>query len=133
MDDPGSIGNTVSIRSIGQVSLLCRSVERTEAFYRDVLGVPHQFTFGDLAFFDVGGTRLYFRAVGEDEWRPGSIVYLRVDDIAGAHRQLIERGVAFKGAPHMIHRHAFGIEEWMAFFDDPDGNTLALMAQVQPS
>jgi len=32
----------------------------------------------------------------------------------------------------MIHRHASGIEEWMAFFDDPDGQPLAIMAQVAP-
>ena len=30
----------------------------------------------------------------------------------------------------MIHRHDDGTEEWMAFFADPFGNTLALMSQV---
>ena len=30
----------------------------------------------------------------------------------------------------MIHRHESGVEEWMAFFADPDGQPLALMAQV---
>ena len=42
----------------------------------------------------------------------------------------VERGVVFTGAPHMIHRHANGMEEWMAFFQDPDGKLLALMSQV---
>jgi len=32
----------------------------------------------------------------------------------------------------MIHRHDSDIEEWMAFFDDPDGRPLAIMAQVAP-
>jgi hypothetical protein len=36
-------------------------------------------------------------------------------------------------APHMIHRHANGIEEWMAFFEDPDSRPLAIMAQVAPT
>jgi hypothetical protein len=31
----------------------------------------------------------------------------------------------------MIHRHDSGIE-WMAFFDDPDGQPLATMTQVAP-
>jgi len=31
----------------------------------------------------------------------------------------------------MIHRHESGVEEWMAFFKDPDGNLLAIMAQVR--
>lgn len=125
------MGETVGIGSIGQISLLCRSVERTERFYRDTLHLPHLFTFGDLTFFDVAGTRLFFRVVSDDEWRPSSIVYFRVEDIAESHRLLGERGVPFKGAPHMIHRHDSGAEEWMAFFDDPDGNTLAVMSQVQ--
>lgn len=132
MHDMPDTASTVSMNSIGQISLLCRSVERTEAFYRDSLGLRHQFTFGDLAFFGVGGTRLFLRAVADEEWRAGSIIYFRVDDIREAHRLLSERGAPFSGAPHMIHRHESGAEEWMAFFDDPDGNTLALMAQVQP-
>jgi hypothetical protein len=32
----------------------------------------------------------------------------------------------------MIHKHGSGVEEWMAFFDDPDGHPLALMSQVGP-
>jgi hypothetical protein len=38
----------------------------------------------------------------------------------------------FQGAPHMIHRHENGVEEWMAFFEDQDGGVLAIMAQVAP-
>jgi hypothetical protein len=32
----------------------------------------------------------------------------------------------------MIHRHGDGIEEWMAFFNDLEGRTLAVMCQVPP-
>ena len=38
--------------------------------------------------------------------------------------------VAFQGAPHLIHRHADGTEEWMAFFHDSEGNLLAIMARI---
>jgi hypothetical protein len=31
----------------------------------------------------------------------------------------------------MIHRHASGVEEWMAFFEDIDGGLLALMSEVK--
>ena len=35
------------------------------------------------------------------------------------------------GQPHVIHRdEAAGTEEWMTFFEDPDGNTMALMSRV---
>jgi methylmalonyl-CoA/ethylmalonyl-CoA epimerase len=56
---------------------------------------------------------------------------LRVDDIGAAFTELTARGVEFKGAPHLIHRHPDGTEEWMAFFKDPEGRFLALMSQVR--
>lgn len=128
MTDPAPI----AIRSLGQVSLLSIDVARVEAFYRDVLRLPHVFTFGDIAFFMAGETRLFIRAVPAEEWRPSSILYLVVDEIDAAHAALAAAGVAFQGAPHRIHTHDDGREEWMAFFDDSEGNTLALMSIVTP-
>jgi DNA-binding CsgD family transcriptional regulator len=40
--------------------------------------------------------------------------------------------VEFGAAPHMIHRHADGTEEWLASFTDPEGRPLALLAQARP-
>ena len=122
----------LTVRALGQVSLLATDIARAETFYRDTLKLPHLFTFGDLAFFLVGQTRLFLRAVPAEEWRPGSILYLAVDEIGAAHAVLAAGGVTFKGAPHRIHTHDDGTEEWMAFFDDSEGNTLALMASVAP-
>ena len=119
-----------AIRSLGQVSLLALDIARAEAFYRETLRLPHVFTFGDLAFFAAGETRIFLRAVPADEWRPGSILYLTVDEIGAAHGALEAAGVTFSGAPHRIHTHDDGTEEWMAFFDDSEGNTLALMSRV---
>jgi catechol-2,3-dioxygenase len=48
---------SLSIGPVGQVSLSIREVPRAERFYRDRLGLPHLFTFGDLAFFDAAGER----------------------------------------------------------------------------
>jgi hypothetical protein len=31
---------------------------------------------------------------------------------------------------HLVHRHADGTEEWMAFLKDPEGRPLAIMSQV---
>jgi len=82
-----------------------------------------------LAFFDCGGVRLMLT---EEAQAPAaeSILYLRVADISAAHEQLRARGVEFISAPHMIHKHADGTEEWMAFFKDPEGRTLAIMSQA---
>ena len=124
---------SLTVERLGQVALLSRDIARTEAFYRDTLGLPHLFTFGDLAFFQLGETRLFMRSVPDDEWRAGSILYLTVDEIGAAHAALADAGVAFRGAPHRIHTHDDGTEEWMAFFDDTEGNTLALMSRVAPT
>ena len=126
--------NDLPLGPLGQVSLLARDIGRAEAFYRDTLGLPHRFTYGDLAFFDADGTRIYIRAVPEAEWRPSSILYFEVSDIQSAFAVLEARGVRTTRAPHLIHRHEdSGVEEWMAFFEDPEGNTLALMSKVAPS
>jgi catechol 2,3-dioxygenase-like lactoylglutathione lyase family enzyme len=124
----------LNLGPLGQISMLCRSAEKTEAWYRDVLRLPHVFTFGELVFFDCGGTRLYFRQVADAEFHKGSILYFLVDDINVARDLLVERGIRFQGAPHMIYRDdQTGVEEWMAFFEDPDGNTLGIMARVTPA
>ena len=127
MDDPST---ATRIRSIGQVALSIRDVARAEHFYGETLGLAHIFTFGDLAFFDAGGTRLYLQRRPEGEWRPSSIVYFTVEDIHAAQERLTADGVSFSGAPHVIYTHEDGTEEWMTFFDDGEGNTLALMSSV---
>jgi catechol 2,3-dioxygenase-like lactoylglutathione lyase family enzyme len=119
--------------NIGQIGQIARSVSDTaasEKWYRDVLGLKHLYTFGTLAFFDIGGTRLMLSQDGGATKE--SILYLKVTDIAAAHRELQARGVTFTHAPHMIHQHADGTEEWMGFFEDPDGRPLAVMAQAKP-
>lgn len=115
---------------IGQVSRSVRDIGESERWYRDTLGLPHLYTYGKLAFFDCGGTRLY---LSQENAAPGpeSILYLKVTDIVSASKALKERGVEFSNAPHMIFRHADGTEEWMAFFKDPEGRPLALMEQVR--
>lgn len=116
--------------SIGQISRTVRDIKSAEAWYGGVLGLRHLYTFGNLAFFDCGGTRLFLSAESSEPG-PESCLYFRVADIAAKHSELAARGVEFKGAPHMIYRHPDGTEEWMAFFADPDGRTLALMSQVK--
>lgn len=119
----------VELGMIGQISRSVRDIEAAVEWYRDTLGLPHMYTFGTLAFFDCGGTRLY---LDEGEVKPESVLYFQVPDIRAAHAMLEERGVEFQAAPHMIHRYEDGTEEWMAFFKDPEGRLLSIMAQVAP-
>jgi DNA-binding CsgD family transcriptional regulator/catechol 2,3-dioxygenase-like lactoylglutathione lyase family enzyme len=122
---------TKRLGAIGQVSLNIRDVARAERFYGEILGLPHVFTFGDLVFFDGGGVRLYLHRKDEGDWRPGSILYFLVDDIHARQAGLAGRGVHFTGAPHVIYAdEVTGTEEWMTFFEDGEGNTLALMSRI---
>src|SRR3954467_5996659 len=104
---------------IGQIARSVSDIEISEKFYRDILNLPHLYTFGTLAFFDCGGTRLMLsqEKAGAAE---ASVLSLRGADTRKAHEALKPRGVKFTPAPHMIHPHADGMEEWMAFFEDPD-------------
>ena len=63
---------------------------------------------------------------------PGSVLYFTVDDINKMHESLVARGVAFRKAPHLIAKLP-DREVWMAFFDDTEGNTLALMSERKNS
>ena len=115
---------------LGQVARGVQDIDAATAFFRDVVGLPHLYTFGKLAFFDCGGVRLF---LSQDEGSPASLLYLRVADIHAAQTELEARGAHFVSAPHRIHTHADGTEEWMAFFNDNEQRPLALMAQVRPA
>lgn len=123
-----SMTATLSLGRIGQVARTVKDIQKAETWYRDVLRLPHLYTFGKLAFFDCAGTRLLLSEV-EGTPPPESILYLMVEDIEAAHRELQARGVDFISAPHMIHKHADGTEEWMAFFKDLEGRPLAIMGR----
>lgn len=115
------------IVGVGQISRTVNDVKASEAWYRDTLGLPHLYTFGNLAFFDCGGTRLML-SEAEEPQSSESLIYLRVLDIEASFTRLQADGVEFINAPHMVHRHEDGTEEWMAFFEDPEGRPLAIMA-----
>ena len=115
---------------LGQISRAVSDIREAERWYRETLGLEHLYTFGNLAFFDCGGTRLLLTQ-GEAPAAAESLIYFKVPHIDQAHEQLQRRGVEFINAPHLIHRHADGTEEWMAFFKDPEGRPLAIMSQVK--
>jgi DNA-binding CsgD family transcriptional regulator/catechol 2,3-dioxygenase-like lactoylglutathione lyase family enzyme len=126
-----AITTTDRYMMLGQVARTCRSVEDSRAWYRDALGLPELYAFPGLAFFDLGGVRLMLTEEDGGGAPSESILYLRVPDVHAAKDELESRGVRFTHAPHMIHRHEDGTEEWMAFFEDDEGRPLALMTQVR--
>ena len=113
-----------------QVGLRVANLDAAEAFYRDVLGVRFVARFDPpgLLFFDFDGVRVLFEK-GEAS---GGVLYLWCEDIDAAVADLQAKGVAIESGPHAIHKDDAGTfgpageTEWMAFFEDPSGNTVAL-------
>jgi DNA-binding CsgD family transcriptional regulator/catechol 2,3-dioxygenase-like lactoylglutathione lyase family enzyme len=118
-----------ALGAIAQIARTVQDIKQAEDWYKNVLGLPHLYSFGPLAFFDCGGTRLMLSQ--ESVAAPESILYLRVAHIGAAYEHLKSRGVDFINAPHMVHRHADGTEEWLSMFKDPEGRPLGIMAQAK--
>lgn len=124
------MGSEFKLGTIGQISRRVGNVELATAWFRDVLGLRHLYTFGTLSFFDCDGVRLFLEQ--SENAAENSILYFRVADIHAVVAALKARGARFIDEPHMIHRHGDATEEWMTFFSDPDGQPLGLMSQVRP-
>lgn len=120
-----NMSETGTVTGVGQIARTVSDLAKSEAWYRDSLGLRHLFTAGTMAFFDCGGVRLMLSQ--QETLAPESIIYFRVDDIRAAHEALQASGVAIISAPHLIHTHEDGTEEWMMFFKDPDDRPLGLM------
>ncbi len=116
---------------IGQISVTVHDLEKAIAFYRDALKMRFLFQVPKMAFFDCGGVRLMLGIPEGPEFdHPASVIYYKIADIHAAFEALRARGVAFKGKPHLVAKLP-DHELWMAFFNDVDGNTLALMSEVR--
>ncbi|HEX2826276.1 MAG TPA: VOC family protein [Burkholderiales bacterium] len=120
----------LNLSQIGQIALPVTDVDRAEAFYEKVVGLRKLYRYGDLAFFDCAGVRLLLEKVRDpSDFRRQGTIYFRCADIALAVAELARRGLTFSSSPHLIAKmddHDF----WMAFFEDPDGHTLALMQEA---
>jgi methylmalonyl-CoA/ethylmalonyl-CoA epimerase len=117
-------------RRVHQVAQRADDLDRAVAFYRDALGLPliARFDPPGLAFFDLGNTRLLL-----ERGATAALLYLQVDDIDGAVATLEAAGVEITDPPHPIFRDdegtfgEAGTEEWMAFFNDSEGNLVGLV------
>jgi len=119
-----------SLSKIGQIHVNVKDVDRATAFYKDTLGMTHLFQVPGMSFFDCDGIMLMLGIPTSEEYNhPSSIVYYQVDDIAAAHKTMVKRGVKFTEAPDFVAN--MGEQDlWMGFFQDTEGNTLAIRTLV---
>jgi len=117
---------------IGHVHLKVADIDRSLAFWRDVLGFEEQARMGDqAAFISAGG---YHHHIGLNTWEskggapppPGTTglyhVAVRYPDrktLAGALRRVLDAGIPLQGASD------HGVSEAI-YLRDPDGNGVEL-------
>jgi methylmalonyl-CoA/ethylmalonyl-CoA epimerase len=116
---------------VAQLLIPINDFDKGVSFYRDTLGIPLLFTAPpQMAFFNCGGVRLLVGVMPEGQTaQRGSAIYFQVPDIGAVFASLKGQGVEFKAEPHVVNRTPKS-ELWLAEFVDPDGNQLALMADV---
>ena len=129
MSMPGM--SEAGIKQIGQIAINVHNTNRAVEFYRDILGLKHLFTAGNLAFFDCGGVRLMLSPPEKPEFdHPSSILYFKVDNIQAAYDGLVHRAVKIEDQPHVVARMP-DHDLWLAEFRDSEGNLMALMSEVR--
>jgi lactoylglutathione lyase len=98
-------------------------VEKSTAFYRDVLGIPLEYSVNGWTQFKSNGASLVLHPKTDASSAPGGRVRMtfRVLDIDGIYRNLSERGVSFLAPPATA---SFGKH---ATLFDPDGNAIDLI------
>ncbi len=125
---------TTLVTGVDFVTVPTQDLAAAREFYADVLGLPCSAVYqrGETpaigAEFETGNLTLsilHAEAVGMTFAPLGSPIALRVDDVEAARAQLESRGVTFiDGLDSGVCR--------MAFFKDPDGNTLMLHHRYAP-
>jgi catechol 2,3-dioxygenase-like lactoylglutathione lyase family enzyme len=119
----------VQVEQVDFVSVLTQDIARARAFYADVVGLEletegendMEFRLGQVTFdvFDPS-------SVGRPFAPSPAGIAIRVPDVAEARAELEAKGVTFDGETvdtGVCH---------MAFFKDPDGNSLILHRRYAP-
>ncbi|WP_115789155.1 VOC family protein [Arthrobacter silvisoli] len=116
-----------------QIAQRAVDLERATAFYSGLLGTRPlaRFEEAGLVFFDLGGVRLLL-----ERGAPSALVYLDRPDLHTALPRLEAAGVKVLARPQLIFTHPdetlgpAGTEEWMAFIEDSEGNTVGLVSRT---
>jgi catechol 2,3-dioxygenase-like lactoylglutathione lyase family enzyme len=105
-------------------------LDRSHAFYGDLLGLELVGSSSFANAYDSAGTTLRVTLVEEPVCAPYTILGWSVDDISRHVSALRRGGVEFKRYPR-LDQDASGV--WtapggsrIAWFEDPDGNTLSI-------
>jgi predicted enzyme related to lactoylglutathione lyase len=121
------------ITGIEHFAVVTTDVEKAAKFYKEVLGFKETHRLetahsGTIIFISLGGTELELFGGGEITPKPAgrkvgyTHIALTVNDIDADYDRIRKHGVEFTMKPTSVES---GMR--IAFFADPDGNTLELM------
>ena len=118
-----------------QVAQHADDLQRARAFYQRLLNAEPAGFFDPpgLLFFRAGAVRLLL-----EQAATSALIYLTVDDVHATIQSLLADGVEIVAEPHLIFRHTddrlgpAGMDEWMAFVKDSEGNTVGLVSHHRP-
>lgn len=103
--------------------LVVRDVAAAVDYYRDVLGFPVDFTYGEPVFYAGvrhGAVSLHLHAAARAPRQPGhGSAYVFIDDVDAYYAQITARGAKTEGPPV---NEPYGLRDFGAL--DPDGNRL---------
>lgn len=121
---------SIALGAVGQLHISVTDLERSVAFYRDVLGLDHLFTVPGqpLAFFQAGDVRLYLGVPEDERFRSRPVVYYRVEDLDATYAAVVERGALSMEKPRKVHEDGT-TSLHLAFVEDPDGNPVGMMEE----
>ena len=120
----------MAVTEIMQVAVRATDLDRAESFYRDILELEYVARFDPpgLLFFRVGSTRVLL-----ESGAPPATLYYQVPDLNAHCEALRRKGVKLTSPPHKIFSDESGqfgdkgVEEWMAFCTDPEGNSVGFV------
>lgn len=122
---------TNKIQKVGQIGVPVKVLDRAIQFYKDKLGLSLLFNTDSMAFFECNDLRLLLSLPEKEEFAySSSVVYFQVENIKKTYETLVRNEVTFIDEPHIVAKVG-QIETWMTFFKDTEGNTHALMSEVQ--
>ena len=118
-----------------QIAQHADDLARAQAFYQRLLNTEPAGLFDPpgLLFFQAGRVRLLL-----EQAATSALIYFKVDDVRTTLESLRTEGVEIVAEPQLIFSHSddslgpSGMDEWMAFVKDSEGNTVGLVSHHKP-
>lgn len=120
-----------TIQKVGQIGIPVKNLDQAIDFYQGKLGLTLLFNTDNMAFLECNGLRLLLSLPEKEEYaHSSSVIYFHVENIKDTYKDLAAKEVTFIDEPHVVAKMG-QTETWMTFFKDSEGNTHALMSEVE--